>query len=142
VTGSQEIVPDQHPEETTILDFGVKSLGPLEIPTTNLLAPIIVPIHPYECQTMSHVEMETNVVTPYGNSSIPTMVFTTGEFPPPNPPSLVRATMVATASTSHNGPISSMAVATTPFLPSATGPPFSYGMPSSGTSPVLSYSTS
>jgi hypothetical protein len=32
-------------------------------------------------------------------------------------------------------------VATTPFTPSATGPPFSYGMPSSGTSLVLSYST-
>jgi hypothetical protein len=32
-------------------------------------------------------------------------------------------------------------MATTPFTPSATGPPFSYEMPSSGTSPVLSYST-
>jgi hypothetical protein len=46
--GSQEIVPDQHPEETTILDFGEKALGPPETPTTNILAPIIVPIHPYE----------------------------------------------------------------------------------------------
>jgi hypothetical protein len=35
-----------------------------------------------------------------------------------------------------------MEVATTPFTPSATGPLFSYGMPSSGTSPILSYSTS
>jgi hypothetical protein len=35
-----------------------------------------------------------------------------------------------------------MAVTTTPFPPSAMGPPFSYGIPSSGTSPVLSYSTS
>jgi hypothetical protein len=35
-----------------------------------------------------------------------------------------------------------MVVATTPFTPSAIGPPFSYGMPSSGTSPVLSYFTS
>jgi hypothetical protein len=34
-----------------------------------------------------------------------------------------------------------MAVTTTPFTPSATGPPFSYGMPSSGTSLVLTYST-
>jgi hypothetical protein len=35
-----------------------------------------------------------------------------------------------------------MVVAIAPFTPSATGSPFSYGMPSSGTSPVLSYSTS
>jgi hypothetical protein len=34
-----------------------------------------------------------------------------------------------------------MAAATTPFTPSVTGPPFSYGMPSSGTSPALTYST-
>jgi hypothetical protein len=50
--------------------------------------------------------------------------------------------MVSTTSTSHSGPIPSLAVATTPFTPSATGPPFSYGMPSLGTSHVLSYSTS
>jgi hypothetical protein len=49
--------------------------------------------------------------------------------------------MVSTATTSHSGPIPSLVAATTPFTPSATGPPFSYGMPSSGTSPVLSYST-
>jgi hypothetical protein len=47
--GSQEIVLDQHPEETTILDFGEKDLGPFETPTTNISTPIIVPIHPYEC---------------------------------------------------------------------------------------------
>jgi hypothetical protein len=86
--------------------------------------------------------METNVVTPSGNSSIPTMVVTTGKFPPPNPSSLVWATMVSIATTLHSGLILSLATATTPFTPSATGPPFSYGMPSSGTSPVLSYSTS
>jgi hypothetical protein len=50
--------------------------------------------------------------------------------------------MVSTASTSQSGPIPSLTATTTPFTPSATGPPFSYGMPSSGTSPVLSYSTS
>jgi hypothetical protein len=49
--------------------------------------------------------------------------------------------MVSTTSTSHSGPILSLAEATTPFTPSATDPPFSYGMPSSGTSHVLSYST-
>jgi hypothetical protein len=49
--------------------------------------------------------------------------------------------MVSAATTSHSGPNPSMAVATTPFTPSATGPPFSYGMPSLGTSPSLTYST-
>ena len=49
--------------------------------------------------------------------------------------------MVSTTSTSHSGPIPSLVAATTPFTPSATGPPFSCRMPSSGTSPVLSYST-
>jgi hypothetical protein len=85
--------------------------------------------------------METNVVTPSGNSSIPTMVVTTGEFSPPNPPPSVGSTMVSTASASHSGLIPYLVAATTPFTPSVIGPPFSYGMPSSGTSPVLSYST-
>jgi hypothetical protein len=85
--------------------------------------------------------METNVVTSSGNSSIPTMVVTTGDDPPPNPPSPVQATMVLIASTLNSGPVPSMVAATTLFTPSATGPPFSYGMPSSGTSHVLSYST-
>jgi hypothetical protein len=84
--------------------------------------------------------METNVVTSYGNSSIPTTVATTGEASP-NLPSSVRATMVLATTTSHNGPNPSMAMATTPFTPSATSSPFSYGMPSSGTSPALTYST-
>jgi hypothetical protein len=92
-------------------------------------------------QTVLHAAMETNVVTPFGNSSIPTTVFTTGEFLPPNPPSPIQATMVSTVSTSHGGPIPSLAATTTPFTPSVTSPPFSYGMPSSGTSPVLSYFT-
>jgi hypothetical protein len=50
--------------------------------------------------------------------------------------------MVSTTSTLHSGLILSMMAATTTFAPSATGPPFSYEMLSSGTSPVLSYSTS
>jgi hypothetical protein len=49
--------------------------------------------------------------------------------------------MVSTATTSHSGSNPSLVATTTPFTPSAIGPPFSYGMPSSGTSPVLSYST-
>jgi hypothetical protein len=84
--------------------------------------------------------METNIVTSSGNSSIPTTVATTGESSP-NLPSLVQATMVSAATTSHSGPNSSMVATTTPFTPSATGPPFSYGMPSSGTSHALTYST-
>jgi hypothetical protein len=49
--------------------------------------------------------------------------------------------MVLAATMLHSGPIPSITVATTPFTPSVTGPPFSYGMPSSGTSPALTYST-
>jgi hypothetical protein len=84
--------------------------------------------------------METNVVTSSRNSSIPTTVATTGEASP-NWLSSVRATMVLAATTSHSGPIPSITAATTPFTLSATGPPFAYGMPSSGTSPTLTYST-
>jgi hypothetical protein len=49
--------------------------------------------------------------------------------------------MVLTTTTLHSGPIPSLAVATTPFTPSVIGSPFSYMIPSSSTSPVLSYST-
>jgi hypothetical protein len=90
---------------------------------------------------MSHATMETNVATSSGNSSIPTTVVTIGDIPPPNPPSLAQTTMVSTTSTSSNGPIPSTMTTTAPFTLSATGPPFSYGMPRSGTSSVLSYST-
>jgi hypothetical protein len=82
-------VPDQHPEESTILELGAKYFGLFETSIIDILAPTIIPIHPYECQTVSHAAMETSVVTPSGNSSIPTMVVPTGEFPPTNPPSLV-----------------------------------------------------
>ena len=123
-TGLQAIVPNQHPKESTVLDLEANSLSPIETPTTDFLAPFIVPIQFYERRTMLHTAMETNVVTPSGNSSIPTTVVTTGYFSPPNPPSPARATMVSTASTSHSGLIPSLAAATTPFTPSATGPPF------------------
>jgi hypothetical protein len=49
--------------------------------------------------------------------------------------------MVSTASTSNNGLIPSLAGATAPFTQSATGPSFSYEIPSSGKILVLSYST-
>jgi hypothetical protein len=88
-TGLQTIVPEQPLEELTILDLETTTLGLVETPTTNFLAPFIVPIQIYEHQTVSHTAMETNVVTPSGNSSIPTTVVTTGEISPPNPPSLV-----------------------------------------------------
>jgi hypothetical protein len=133
-TGLQTFVPEQLPEESTT------NLGSVETPTTDFLAPFIVPIQFHELQSVPHTAMETNVVTSYGNSSIPTIVATTRESSP-NLPSSVQATMVSVATTSHSGPNPSMGVATNPFTPSATGPPFSYGMPSSGTSPTLTYST-
>jgi hypothetical protein len=139
--GLKTIVPDQPSEESIILDLEATSLGLVETPTTDFLAPFIVPIQFYKCQTVSHTSMETNDVTPFGNSLIPTTVVTTGEISSPNPPSSVRATMVSTTTTSHSGLIPSLVAAITPFTPSATGPPFSYRMPSSGTSLVLSYST-
>jgi hypothetical protein len=85
---------------------------------------------------MPHTAMETNVVTPSGNSSILITVSTTGESSP-NLPLTVQTTMVMATTMSHSGPNPSMATTTTHFTPSTTGPPFSYGMPSSGTSPVL-----
>jgi hypothetical protein len=130
----QTFVPKQLPEESTA------NIGSVETPTTNILAPFIVPIQFHERHTVPHTAMETNDVTSSGNSSIPTTVATTGESSP-NLPLLVQATMVSAATTSHGGPNPSMAVATTPFTPSATCPSFSYGMPSLGTSPALTYST-
>jgi hypothetical protein len=132
--GLQTIVSEQLLEESTT------NIGSIETPTTNTWPQFIVPIQFYECLSVPHTAMETNVVTSSGNSSIPTTVSIIGEASP-NLPSSVRATMVLAATTPHSGPNSSMAVATTPFTPSATGPPFSYGMPSSGTSPALTYST-
>jgi hypothetical protein len=85
--------------------------------------------------------MEPNSVTSSGNSSIPITVATTREASPNLPLSTVRATMVPAATTSHSGLTPSIAAATPPYTPSATGPPFSYGMPSSGTSPALTSST-
>jgi hypothetical protein len=133
-TGLQTIEPEQLPEESTT------NLGSVETPTTDTWPSVSVPILFYERLSVPHTAMETNVVTSSGNSSIPTTVATTGEASP-NLPSSVRATMVSAATTSHSGPIPSIAAATPPFTPSATGPPFSYGMPSSGTSPALTYST-
>jgi hypothetical protein len=133
-TGLQTIVPEQLPEESTA------NLGSVETPTTDTWPQVIVPIQFYERLSVPHTTMETNVVTSSRNSSIPTTVATTGEASP-NLSSSIRATMVSAATTSHSGPIPSIVVATNPFTPSATSPSFSYGMPSSGTSPTLTHST-
>jgi hypothetical protein len=72
---------------------------------------------------------------------LPFPFVTTGDTSPNFPLSVVRATTVSVTTTSHSGPTPSIAVATPLYTPSATGTPFSYGMPSSGTSPVLTSST-
>ena len=127
-------MPKQLPEESNA------NIGSVETPTTDTWPQVIVPIHFYERLSVPHTAMETNTITSSENSSIPTTVATTGEASP-NLPSSVRATIVSAATISHSGPIPSITAATTPFTPSATGPPFSYGMPSSGTSPALTHST-
>jgi hypothetical protein len=134
-TGFQTIEPEQLPEESTA------NLGSVETSNTDTWPDIIVPIQFYERLSVPNPVMEPNSVTSSGNSSIPITVATTGEASPNLPLSTVRATMVSAATTSHSGPTPSIAAATPPYTPSATGPPFSYGMPSSGTSPALTSST-
>jgi hypothetical protein len=129
------------PEEPTISNLGVESFGPYNPSITDLSMPIIVQVHPYKCQLVSQVAMATNVATSSRNTHTPSMAITTGGFLPPNQPSLVQTTTVSTASTSGNGPISSMAAITDPFTQSVIGPPFSYGMPSFDMKSILSYST-
>jgi hypothetical protein len=84
--------------------------------------------------------MTTDAATSSGISSIPITVVTTGEASP-NLPSAVRTTMAPAATSSQSGLTPSIVAATNPFTSSATGAPFSYGMPSSGTSPALTHST-
>jgi hypothetical protein len=86
--GLQTIVPKQPPEESTILNLEETALGSVETPTIDILAPFIVPIQFHECQIVPHTTMETNVVTSYGNSSIPITVVTTGESSPNLPSSI------------------------------------------------------
>jgi hypothetical protein len=87
-TGLQTIVPEQPLEESNILYLEATTLGSVETPTTDLSAPFIVPIQFYECQTVSHTTMETNVVTSSGNCSVPTTVVTAGESSPNLPSSV------------------------------------------------------
>jgi hypothetical protein len=134
-TGFQTIEPEQLPEESTA------NLGVVETPSTDTWPDIIVPIQFYERLSVPNPVMEPNSGTSTGNSSIPITVATTGEASPNLPLSTVRATMVSAATTSHSGPTPSIVVTTPTYTPSATGPPFSYGMPSSGTSSALTSST-
>jgi hypothetical protein len=133
-TGLQTIEPEQLSEESTT------NIGLVETSTIDTWPSVSVPILFYERLSVPHIDMATNAITSSGNSSIPITVVTTREASP-NLPSSVRATTVSAATTSHSGPSPSIVAATPPFTPSATGPPFSYGMPSSGTSPALTYST-
>jgi hypothetical protein len=133
-TGLQTIVPEQIPEESTA------NLGSVETPTTDTWPSVSIPIQFYERLSVPHTVMEPNVVTSFGNSSIPTTIATTGDASP-NLSSSIRATVVSVATTKHSGPTPSIATATTPFTPSVTGSLFSYGMPSPSTSPALTYST-
>jgi hypothetical protein len=123
--------PEQPPEESTA------NLGLIETSNNDTGPDIIVPIQFYKCLSVPNPVMEQIS----GNSSIPITVVTTGEVSPNLPLSAVRATTVSTATTSHSGPMPSITTATPLYTPSATGAPFSYGMPSSGTSPVLTSST-
>jgi hypothetical protein len=148
VTGPQETEPDPSPrgehlilEEPTISDLGEGSSWSYNPLITDLSVPIVVQVKPYERQVVSQVAMETNVATSSGNPHTPSTTVTIGGFPPPNQPSSIWTTMVSTASTLGNGLIPSMVAITAPFTQSATGPPFSYGMPGFDTNSVLSYST-
>jgi hypothetical protein len=134
-TKFQTIEPEQPPEESTA------NLGSVETSNTDTWPDIIVPIQFYERLSVPNPVMEPNSVTSSGNYSIPITVVTTGEASPNLHLSAVRATMVSTATMSHSGPTPSITTATPPYTPSVTGPPFSYGMPSSGTSPALTTST-
>jgi hypothetical protein len=114
-TRLQTIEPEQLPEES------IANLSSVETSTTDTWPQIIVLIQFYKILSVPHTAMATNVVTSSGNSSIPMTVVTTGEASPNLPPS-VRATMVSTATMSHSGSSPSIAEATPPFTPSATGP--------------------
>jgi hypothetical protein len=131
-TGSFE--PEQLPEESTA------NLGVIETPNIDTWPDIIVPIQFYERLSVPNPVMEPNVVTSTGNSSIPVTIVTIGEASP-NLSSSVWTTMAPAVTSSQSGPTPSIVAATNPFTSSVTSAPFSYGMPSSGTSLVLTHST-
>jgi hypothetical protein len=125
--------PEQPPEATTA------NLGAVETSDTDFGPDVIISVESYERLLSPDPVMEQIIST--GTSSIPITVVTTGEASP-NLPSVVRSTMAPATTTSQSGPTPSIAAATNPFTSSATGAPFSYGMPSSGTVPALTSSIS
>jgi hypothetical protein len=125
--------PEQPPEAMTT------NLGAFETSDTDFGPPVIISVEAYECLLSPDPVMEQ--IIPTGTSSIPITVVTTGETSP-NLSSVVRSTMAPATTTSQSGPTPSIAAATNPFTSSATGSPFSYGMPSSGTVPALTSSIS
>jgi hypothetical protein len=125
--------PEQPPEATTA------NLGAVETSDTDFGPPVIISVEAYERLLSPDPVMEQ--IIPTGTSSIPITVVTTGEASP-NLSSVVRSTMAPATTTSQSGPTPSIAAATNPFTSSATGSPFSYGMPSSGTVPALTSSIS
>jgi hypothetical protein len=124
---------EQPPEATTA------NLGAVETSHTDFGPDVIISVESYERLLSPDPVMEQ--IIPTGTSSIPTTVVTTGEASP-NPPLVVRSTMAPATTSSQSGPTPSIAAATNPFTSSATGSPFSYGMPSSGTVPALTSSIS
>jgi hypothetical protein len=139
--GSFEETRFQTIEPKQLLEESAANLGSVETSKTDTWLDIIMPIQFYERLSAPNPVMDPNSVTSTGNSSISIIVATTGDASPYLPLSIVQATIVLTATTSHSGPTPSIVAATPLYTPSAIGPPFSYGMPSSGTSPALTSST-
>jgi hypothetical protein len=136
--GSFEAIEFQTIEPEQLSEESAANIGSVETSNADIWPDIIVPIQFYERLSAPNPVMEQIS----GNSSIPITIVTTGEASPNLPLSSIRATMVSAATTSHSGPTPSIVAATPPYTPSATGPMFSYGMPSSGTSPALTSSIS
>jgi hypothetical protein len=133
-------------EEPTISDLEAEALRPANPLITDLSVPILIQVvppevTPSECQLVLQATMEANVATSSGSPHTPVTTTTSGGILPPLPPSPVRTTVVSTPSTSGSGLIPLSASTTAPFTQSATGPPFSYGMPDFDSNLVLTYST-
>jgi hypothetical protein len=126
--------PEQPPEGSAA------NLGLAETSNTDFGPDVIISVESYERLFSNNPVMEQVIST--GTSSVTVTGVATGEASPNLPLSSVRATTVSAATTSQSGPIPSIAAATNPFIPNATGAPFSYGMPSSGTIPALTSSIS
>jgi hypothetical protein len=124
---------EQPPEESTA------NPGAVETSDTDFGPDVIISVQSYERLFSPNPVMEQIIST--GTSSIPITVVTTGETSP-NLPSTVQATTVSAATTLQSGLTPSIVAATPLYTPSATGAPFSYGMPSSGTCPALTSSIS